>query len=344
MSSDDEKITLVHGAGGSVMSELIENVILPGFSIKKALDGIGLDALDDGGSIKVHNDEIVLTIDSHTVDPIFFPGGDIGKLAVAGTINDVAMMGATPVAILDAIIVEEGFLMSDLKTIINSMNETAKEVSVAIISGDFKVMPVGKIDRIAITTSGVGYIPQGRKVILDSGAKPGDKIIVTGTIGDHGVALFSVREGIEFDTELKSDVAPIWDTIEAALNVGGVHAMKDPTRGGLIQALYEIAEKSNVSLWIDEQQVPIREEVFAACEMLGIEPLELISEGKAVMIVDSERAEEILKEIRKTKHGKEATIIGEVKDTHPRKVFMKTAVGTTRFLDKPVGEPLPRIC
>lgn len=339
----DDVITIVHGSGGALMEDLIKELFINKFSKKQALNGVPLDAMDDGSTIKVHNNEVVITIDSHTVEPIFFPGGNIGTLAISGAVNDVAVMGARPVAILDAVIVEEGFSKDKLREIIKSMDDTAKEVPVAIISGDFKVMPRGKLDRVVITTTGVGIVESG-KVILDSGAKPGDKIIVSGHIGEHGVALLSARAGLGFETEIKSDVAPIWDVVEAAISTGDIRAMKDPTRGGLIQALSEIAEKSKVSLFIDEDEIPIRESVIAACEMLGIEPLELINEGCAVIIVKDDDAEEVLSAIKKTKHGKYAKIIGEVKSENPGKVFMRTSIGSTRLLDKPVGEPLPRIC
>jgi len=194
-----------------------------------------------------------------------------------------------------------------------------------------------------IATSGIGLAKRGQ-VISDAGLKPGDKIIVTGTIGDHGIALLAVREGLDFETELKSDVAPIWETIEAALNVGGITAMKDPTRGGLASALNDLAEKSNVSIWIDEESIPVKEEVRAAAEMLGIDPLEVTNEGKAVIGVNAEYAEEVLEAIRKTKYGKDAQIIGEVKKEKPRYVFLKTIVGGVRVLEKPYGEPIPRVC
>lgn len=337
------KITLSHGAGGELTFEVIEKFFLRGFSVHSTMDGIGLEALDDGASIKTGGFEIVFSIDNYTVDPVFFPGGDIGRLAVSGTINDVSMMGAKPVAILDAVTVEEGFQFRDLKLIVKSMDKAAKETGVAIISGDFKVMPQGKLDKIVIAACGVGVVERG-DIILDSGAKPGDKVLVSGTIGDHGIALLSKREGLGFETEVVSDVAPIWDVVEAALKIGGVHAMKDPTRGGLAGALNEIAKKSKISIEIDEEKIPFKEPVVAAAEMLGLSPYELLSEGKAVIIVDGDLADETLQEVRKTKHGKEAEIIGEVKKGKPGYVLLNTLVGGTRILEKPLGEPIPRIC
>ena len=341
-----EVITLAHGAGGSAMEELIRSLILPSFSLKKVLGGVGLEELDDGASVRLGSTELVISIDGHTVDPIFFPGGDIGRLAVSGTVNDVAVMGARPIAILDAIVVEEGFPISDLKRILKSMDETAREADVAIISGDFKCMPKGHVDKVVIATCGLGIAFHGRPV-LDSGARPGDKVVVTGPIGEHGAALLAVREGLELEGELRSDVAPVWDTVEAMLVAAGpegIHAMKDPTRGGLASALNEIASKSGVSIWIDESELPLREPVRAVCEIFGIDPLEVTCEGCVVALVDPGVAEEVVKAAKRTKHGKMARIIGEVRAERPGKVFMRTVVGGTRPVMRPLGEPIPRVC
>ncbi len=338
-----EIIRLSHGAGGAYMDELIRRLFLEGFRLRKALDGVGLDALDDGASLRVGDREVVVSIDGHTVDPIFFPGGDLGRLAISGAVNDVAVMGARPVAILDAIIVEEGYSMEKLRRLVRSMNETAQEAGVAIISGDFKVMPRGHLDRVVITTCSIGLLEAGRR-ILDSGARPGDKVIITGPIGDHGIALMSAREGLEFETELRSDVAPIWCVVEAALKAGEVRAMKDPTRGGLSAALNTIAEKSGVSIWIDEDRVPIREEVRAASEMLGLDPYEVTCEGRAIIIVSPETADDVVRAVRRTRYGEGAEIIGEVRGERPGYVLLRTMVGGTRVLRKPLGEPIPRVC
>lgn len=343
MAGGDDVIKLVHGAGGSVMDALVRELFLKGFDNRRALDGVGLDALDDGGSIRVGDAEVVVSIDGHTVEPIFFPGGDLGRLSVSGAVNDVAMMGAEPVAVLDSIIVEEGYRMSDLRALVRSMNEVALEASVAIINGDFKVMPKGHLDGIVISTCGVGVL-RGRKPVLDSGAMVGDKVIVTGSIGDHGIALMSAREGLEFETKLRSDVAPIWSTVKAALGAGEVRAMKDPTRGGLSSALNEMAEKSGVSIWIDDERVPIKDGVRAASEMLGLDPYEVTCEGRAVMCVSGDTAEDVLSKIRETQYGRDAEIIGEVRSDHPREVLLRTLVGGTRILRKPLGEPIPRVC
>jgi hydrogenase expression/formation protein HypE len=339
----EDVIELTHGGGGTIMEQLIRGVIVSGVSIRRALNGVGLDELDDGASMKLEDYEIVVSMDGHTVDPIFFPGGDIGRLAAAGTLNDVAMMGARPIALCDSIIVEEGFPISDLRRIVASMDRTAKEIGVAIVGGDFKVMPKERLDRIVITTCGIGLAKRGQ-IVVNNGAKPGDKVIVTGSIGDHGIALLAAREGLGFETELKSDVAPIWETVKAALEVGGVSAMKDPTRGGLASALNEIAGKSKVSIWLQEERISIKESVKAASEMLGLDPFEVTCEGVAAMCVSQPRAEEALEAIRNTKYGKDAQIVGTVKAEKPGYVLLETVVGGTRVIEKPLGEPIPRVC
>ncbi len=338
----DEYIKLSHGAGGTAMDAIIKELFLKGFTRRQALDGVPLDALDDGASIRVCDKEVILTMDGHTVDPIFFPGGDLGRLAVCGAVNDTAVMGADPVAILDSIIVEEGYNMADLKRLVASMNAAAEEAGVAIISGDFKVMPSGSLDGVVISTAGVGVLRGPR--ILDSQAKPGDKVIVTGTVGDHGTALMSVRKGLSFNTELVSDVAPIVETIRAALEVGGVHSMKDATRGGMTAALNEFAEKSKVSIWLEDGKIPVKTAVRSACDMLGLDPYEVTCEGKAIICVAPDNADAVLRAIRATRYGAEAAIIGEVKAERPGMVLMKTQVGGTRILRKPIGEPIPRVC
>lgn len=338
----DDVVKLSHGAGGSTEDTLIHDLFLRLFEKRQAMDGIALDALDDGASIKVGDYEVILSIDGHTVDPIFFPGGDIGRLAVCGAVNDTVVMGAEPVAILDSIIVEEGYPMERLRKIVNSMNEAAKEANVAIIAGDFKVMPKGSLDGIVISTTGVGVL-KGKR-ILDSQAEQGDAVIITGTVGDHGIALLSKREGISFETELVSDVSPIHETIKAAMEAGEVKAMKDCTRGGLSMALNNIAEKSNVSIWLSAGKIPVNKSAQAASDMLGLDPLEVTSEGKAVLVVKAKDAEKILQAVRDTKYGKKAEIIGEVKAERPGLVLLRTVVGGIRILRKPLSEPIPRVC
>lgn len=337
-----EVVKLSHGAGGSTEDTLIHELFLKLFEKRQARDGIALDALDDGASIRIGEHEVILSADGHTVDPIFFPGGDLGRLAVCGAVNDTAVMGATPVAILDSIIVEEGFLMDDLKKVISSMNEAAKEADVAIIAGDFKVMPKGTLDGMIISTTGVGIL-RGKRV-LDSLARPGDKVIVTGTVGDHGISLMSKREGLSFETELVSDVAPLQDTVKAGMDAGDIRAMKDCTRGGLAMALNEVAEKSEVSIWLEDGKVPVLPSVRAASDMLGLDPLEVTCEGAAIMVVEPEKADEILEAVKSTKYGKDAAIIGEVREDRKGKVLLRTVVGGTRILRKPMGEPIPRVC
>ncbi|MEM2100480.1 MAG: hydrogenase expression/formation protein HypE [Candidatus Jordarchaeaceae archaeon] len=337
------RIDLAMGAGGTAMSRLIKETILPSLTRHKVHGGVGLDELDDGGSIPLGDIDIVVSTDGHTVNPVFFPGGDLGRLSISGTINDIAVMGARPVAITCALIIEEGFLIDDLTRILKSMNDTCEEAGVPIISGDTKVMPHGQIDKIVAATTGIGIVQHG-KIVLDSGVKPGNKIIITGTIGDHGIALLAAREGISFATELQSDVAPIWSVIEKVLSVGGVTAMKDPTRGGLASALNDFASKSKTAIYINEEDLPIRSEVIAASEMLGIDPLEVTCEGKAVIAIDGDLAEEALKVIRRTKYGKNANIIGEARNDKPGRVIMNTSVGGKRIIETPYGEPIPRVC
>ncbi len=337
-----KKIALAHGAGGSAQNELLK-IITSSITEKCYRGGVGLDELDDGGSIPLENIEIVFSADAHTVSPIFFPGGNIGSLAVAGTINDVLMMGARPLAISDTIVVEEGFDTLQLKEILDSMNRVAREAGVSIICGDFKVVPRGKLDQIIISTSGVGIVEKG-KIIVDAGLRPGNKIILSGMMGDHGIAILASREGMEFDTKLISDSAPLVDVVNAALAAGKITAMKDPTRGGVAAALNEWAEKSEVSIWIDEESVPIRKEVEGACEMFGMDPFEITCEGCILIGVDDRDAENVLAAIRGTKHGKNASIIGEVRQDHPKKVILKTRIGGHRIIEMPYGEPIPRVC
>ncbi|WP_324736417.1 hydrogenase expression/formation protein HypE [Thermococcus sp. SY098] len=335
------KIKLEYGAGGELMEEFIKEFILKNLSLKSA-GGVGLEALDDGATIPFGDKHIVFTIDGHTVKPLFFPGGDIGRLAVSGTVNDLAVMGAKPLALANSMIIQEGFDSGDFERILQSMDETAKEVPVPIVTGDTKVVE----DKIGIfvITAGLGI---AERVITDSGAKIGDVVLVSGTVGDHGIAIMSHREGIAFETELKSDVAPIWEVVKAVADAIGwenIHAMKDPTRGGLSNALNEIARKSNVGILVRESDIPVKPEVRAASDMLGISPYEVANEGKVVMVVGKEYAEEALEAMRKTKRGKDAAIIGEVISEYKGKVILETGIGGKRFMEPPVGDPVPRVC
>ena len=336
----EKRISLAQGAGGKAMMDLISELFLKELKLKSAGE-VGLDALDDGATISLGDKTLVLTTDSHTVKPLFFPGGDIGRLAVSGTINDLAVMGARPLAMSCAVVVEESFLTSDLQRIFHSMGATSEEVGCPLITGDFKVMEKGALDGAIVTTTGVGL---AETLVTDRGLRPGNKIIVTGTVGDHGITILAHREGIEMEVELISDVAPIWETIEAALKVGGVTAMKDPTRGGLNAALNEMASKAGVGIVLKEADIPILDAVRAASEMLGIDPLQITNEGKAVMGVSADECQELLATIKKTKYGRNARIIGEVIDSHKGDVLMETVVGGKRLLETPVGDPAPRIC
>ncbi|BAA29830.1 hydrogenase expression/formation protein HypE [Pyrococcus horikoshii] len=335
------KIKLEHGAGGELMEELIRDVILKNLTLNSA-GGIGLEALDDGATIPFEGKHLVFTIDGHTVRPLFFPGGDIGRLAVSGTVNDLAVMGAKPLALASSLIIGEGFDSDKLEEILKSMNRTAKEVPVPIITGDTKV--VEDNIEIFVITAGIGI---AEKPISDAGAKVGDLVLVNGTIGDHGIALMSHREGISFETELKSDVAPIWDVVKTVADAIGwenIHAMKDPTRGGLSNALNEMARKADVGILVRESDIPIRPEVKAAGDMLGISPYDVANEGKVIMVVDREYAEDALEAMRKTEKGKDAAIIGEIIKDYPGKVILETGIGGRRFLEPPIGDPVPRVC
>lgn len=336
-----EKIKLEHGAGGEIMEELLRDVVLKSLSLKSA-GGIGLDALDDGAAIPLGDKHLVFTIDGHTVKPLFFPGGDIGRLAISGTINDLAVMGAKPLALANSMIISEGFEGEDLKRILRSMDETAKEAPVPIVTGDTKVVEDGI--GIFVITAGIGI---AERPVSDAGAEVGDVVLVSGTVGDHGIALMSHREGIAFETELESDVAPIWEVVEAVAKAIGwenIHAMKDPTRGGLSNALNEMARKANVGILIREVDVPVRPEVRAASDMLGINPFDVANEGKVVMVVSREHAEEALEAMRRTEKGKNAAIIGDVIEDYRGKVLVETGIGGKRFLEPPAGDPVPRVC
>lgn len=324
-----------------MMNALIADVLT---KIKnKNAGGIGLESLDDGAAIPLaQGGFLVFTTDTHVVKPIFFPGGDIGRLSVAGTVNDLAMMGAAPLALTSAIVMEDGFAVSDLRKIVASMDEATQEVDAAIVTGDTKVVEKGALDKIIINTAGIGFV---ERPVRDSGLKPGNKLIVTGTIGDHGIAVLAKREDFHFRTELRSDVAPIWRTVKAALDAAdstAITAMKDPTRGGVASALNDMARKSGVEILIQEELLPINPSIKAAAEMLGIDVLEVANEGKALIGVEAVSAEAVLAAIKTTKYGKNAAIIGEVNEG--QRVLMTTQIGGTRFVDAPLGDPVPRVC
>lgn len=336
----EELIRLEHGGGGRLMRQLLENVVIPSFTVKQVSGGAGLLEEDDSAVLPLEDSFLVVTTDSHAIKPIFFPGGDIGRLAIAGTINDLAVMGAKPIALTSAIVMEEGFPISQLKQILNSMNKTLMEVGIPAVAGDTKVVEKGELDKLIITTAGIGYTSMP---VFDSGLNPGDRIIVTGPIGTHEMAILSLREGLKFETTLKSDVAPLWSLVEQALKAGKISSMKDPTRGGVAGTLNEMARKSQVNITVWEERVPVEEEVRGVAEMLGLDLFEAANEGIIVMGVANEDVDRVFNEIRSTKYGRKAAIIGEVENGEGF-VLLETSSGGKRILEEPIGSPLPRIC
>lgn len=342
-------ISLEHGAGGEVMQALIGEIILKNFHNKSA-GSIGLECLDDGSTIRLEGFdagcELVMTTDSHVITPAFFPNTNIGRLAVAGTVNDLTVMGAKPLALTCAVIVPEGFPLKEFEEIIKTMDETAAEVGVPIITGDTKTVEKTALDSIILNTAGLGIT---NSPVRDSGLQPGDKILVTGTIGDHGISLMAHREGFDFDTDLASDSAPLWKLIEPLLKLRTqegkpvITAMKDPTRGGLANALNEMAEKSGAGILIEEEWIPFKPAVSAACEMLGLDPLEVANEGKAIIGVKPGFEEEVLSILRLHPYGRDAAIIGEVTPDN-KEVILKNRFGGMRYVDVPAGDPIPRVC
>ncbi len=345
------KIELKHGAGGAAMDSLIREKILTSFAPMDI--EVPLSSMDDSAVIE----GIAFSTDSYTVRPIFFHGGDIGRLAVSGTINDVSMMGARPIALSSGVVLEEGFEVSDLERIFRSMGETASAAGVGIVTGDLKVVEKGGLDKILINTSGIGFEDpelennhvkangngKRSKWLRDSNVADGDVIIISGYVGDHGVAVMSSREGYGFESSVSSDVAPLNGMMHRALTSGGLVAAKDPTRGGVANALNEWNEKSGIGIVVEEDQIPVREGVRSACELLGIDPLQIGNEGKAIIAVVPEYAEDVLKALRSTEEGKNASIVG-VARKDIKYVVLKTEVGGERILERPVGDPVPRIC
>lgn len=331
-----DRVTLSHGAGGRAMRQLIEEIFVAGYA------GSGFSS-DDSALLRVNDSELAFTTDSFVVDPIFFPGGDIGRLAVAGTVNDLLTSAARPIAISASFIIEEGLEIEALRSIAASMRETAEEAGVGIVTGDTKVVARGSADKVFITTSGIGIVE--RTGVSGASAKPGDKVILTGSIGDHGTAVMLAREKL-LDTEtIVSDSAPLVEIVMGLIESGcEVHAMRDPTRGGIASSLNEIAAQSQVTIEIDEARVRVKPAVNAACEALGIEPFFVANEGKMLIFAAAADAERALEIVRSRRYGEEAEIIGEVRPGPAGRVTVKTGVGTSRVLGMPSGELLPRIC
>jgi hydrogenase expression/formation protein HypE len=338
----DASVGLKHGSGGPAMRALIRQVFVNGHP--PAGDGqIGLVDLDDGAALRLGDQWLVLTTDSHVVHPLFFPGGDIGRLAVAGTVNDLAMMGATEVLGLTcAVILEEGFPLDLLVRIQASLQSTCAEAGATIVTGDTKVMGKGEIDGIVLNTTGVAMT---RRVVPDRGLLPGDRVLVTGAIGDHGLAILAARADLGLEGDLRSDVAPLNGLVAALMKTIGddLVAMKDPTRGGLSSALHEMAEKSSVGIVLQEEEIPVHAEVRSAGELLGIDPLHVANEGKAVLVVRSGAADRACSVLREHPRGREAAVIGTVVADRPGSVILETGFGR-RLVAEPEGELLPRIC
>ena len=335
----EQRIAMKVGGGGRAMRDLISEVFVAGLA--RDGDTVGLAAMDDGAAIPVGDRWLILTTDSHVIHPLFFPGGDIGRLAVCGTVNDLAMMGATePLALTLGVIIEEGFARADLERIQASIRAACAEAGTAVVTGDTKVMGRGEIDGIVLNTAGVALTD---RVIPDRGLRPGDVIVVTGTLGDHGMAVMAARGKLDFEVALASDVAPLNGLVRAALAAGGVTAMKDPTRGGLASALAEMAEKSGCGVVLEEAALPIRDEVRAVGELLGIDPLHVANEGKAILGVDPAHADAVVAALRGHPLGRSAALVGRASDGPRGRVVLDTGFGR-RLLTEPEGEPLPRIC
>ncbi len=334
----NEQIVLGHGSGGKMAADLIAKTFLPAF------DTPALRAGDDGAVVDMPAGRIVLSTDSHVVFPLFFPGGDIGHLAVCGTVNDVAMMGATPLYLTVGFILEEGLPLDTLQRVVNSMKQAAAEAGVQIVSGDTKVVQRGKADGLYISTTGVGILPEGRS-IGGAQARPGDVVLLSGPMGDHGVAVLAARGELGFETDIQSDCAPLNGLVADLLAAcPDVHVLRDPTRGGVATTLNEIAKQSGVCITLFEKTLPVRPAVAAVCEMLGFDPLYIANEGKVLVILPRESADRALAAMRASKYGAEAVLIGEVVESPPARVLMKTAIGSTRVVDMLAGEMLPRIC
>ncbi|HMA85752.1 MAG TPA: hydrogenase expression/formation protein HypE [Desulfosalsimonadaceae bacterium] len=335
---DQTRILLDHGSGGKLSNDLIAELMLPVF------DNPVLAGMEDGATLDIQGCRIAFSTDSYTVEPIFFPGGNIGDLAVNGTVNDVAMCGAIPLYLSAGMIIEAGFPKADLEKILKSMGMAAKAAGVQIVTGDTKVVAQGAADKIFINTSGIGLIPEGVRISA-ANARPGDKIILSGTIADHGMAVLSRREGLEFESPIESDSAALNLLVGRMLDTyPDIHVLRDPTRGGVGTALNEIALHAETGIRIYEDQIPVKDSVAGICELLGFDPLYVANEGKLLAFVNGDHAETLLNLIQTDPLGKDACIIGEVVPDHSGKVIMETAIGGERIIDMLTGEQLPRIC
>jgi len=334
-----DRILLAHGSGGKLSHDLIRK------SFVSTLGNPILDKLDDSAVFELGSSgRLAFTTDSYTVSPIFFPGGDIGKLAVCGTVNDLSMSGATPLYLSLSFIIEEGFLIADLEKIVNSIHQAAAEAEVKIVAGDTKVVNKGSADKLFINTSGVGVVPPGVD-ISGANARRGDRVIVSGTLGDHGIAILSQREGLKFHVPVPSDCSPLNRLVAEMLETSAnLHCLRDPTRGGLATTLNEFAQQSQVGINIDEESIPVNKAVLSACELLGFDPLHMANEGKLAAVVAPADTDKVLAKMKQNQYGHEAAIIGEVVNEHPGRVVMKTRLGASRIVDVLVGELLPRIC
>jgi hydrogenase expression/formation protein HypE len=335
--TERKQILIGHGSGGKLSAQLVRDLFLPAF------DNDYLRKLDDQAIFEAGGARLAFTTDSFVVTPLFFPGGNIGELAVNGTVNDLAMSGAKPLFLSSAFIMEEGFPMEDLSAIVESMARAAAAAGVAIVTGDTKVVPRGAADKIFITTSGVGLVPDSAHISA-SGVRSGDHVIVSGSIADHGMAIMSVREGMEFEGAIRSDTCPLHSLVAAMLHAGEVHALRDPTRGGLGTSLCEIAVSSSIGVEIDANTILVQPEVKGACELLGIDPLFVANEGKLVAFVAPDSSAAVLEAMRALPEGRDSRLIGRATSDHPGMVLLKTEIGGRRILDLPFTEQLPRIC
>ena len=334
---ENNRVLLAHGSGGKLSHDLIEKSFIPAFG-----NSI-LNKLDDSAVFELSG-RLAFTTDSFIVSPIFFPGGDIGKLAVCGTVNDLAMSGAIPLYLSLSFIIEEGFLIDELEKIVSSIYQAADEAGVKIVTGDTKVVNQGSADKLFINTSGVGIVPPGVD-ISGANAVPGDKVILSGTLGDHGIAVLSQREGLKFQVPIPSDCAPLNKMVAEILETSAnIHCLRDPTRGGLATTLNDFAKQSQLGIRIEEGKIPVHKAVLAVCELLGFDPLYIANEGKLVAVIAPDDADKVVAKIRRNQYGTEAAVIGEVVNEHPGQVVMKTGLGASRIIDMPVGELLPRIC